>query len=128
MSHSGGAVLFANSKTLYYEYDGTSDVPCSRLYDTQDEMQEHWRKDNDRDCNCGKDEPVRLMSTYGGGFAWDGKACQFCYAITDGGLIYNCPNYEDTEPVWSPWLDPEKGQSATRQLNPAREAIQATDH
>ena len=84
MSHSYGAVQFdSDDKVMFYEYDGTSDVTISHLYDTRKEMEDNWRKGEWLDCKCGRDEPVEIYSNYGGGFYWDGRACRHCLAITE---------------------------------------------
>lgn len=103
MSHSSGAVRFKDGTVKYSEYDGTSDIMCSRLYDTAEEMQEHWRKDNNADCECDEAEEVRIMSTYGGSFSWNGKACRKHMAITDGRQPYGqerAPWEEQTKEEW----------------------------
>lgn len=88
MSHASGAVKFNDDTIKFCEYNGAADVVCSRLYDTKEEMNEHWRKDNDANCNCGKDERVRIMNTYGGGMNWNGRACKKCMAVTNGFYPY----------------------------------------
>lgn len=84
MSHSGGAVKFSDGKVLYYEYNGTADVPISHLYETWDDVDDNWRKHQWLYCDCKRDEPVMIVTSCGGGFGWNGRACRFCYAITDG--------------------------------------------
>jgi len=80
-----GAVRFSDGLILYYEYNGTSDIACSSLKKTRGEVERDWRSANNQaTCSCGRSEPVELMSYYGGGFSWEGKACRYCMAITDG--------------------------------------------
>lgn len=101
MSHAVGAVRFDDGKILYYEYDGTSDVAIAKLYETRDEVYENWRESPPAHCTCGKTEPVRIMTTYGGGSAWDGRACRHCRAITDGFMdevSWSRGTNEDKEP------------------------------
>jgi len=116
MSHAIGAVRFEDGKILYYEYNGTTDVVIDKLYETQDEVLENWRKYPDANCGCGNDEPVRIMSTYGDGFAWDGRACRNCYAITDGFTVdfaWESGTYEDKEPEWSPFKPSSEPDSSS---------------
>lgn len=112
MSHSTGAVRFEDGEVMYYEYDGTADIVCSAL-GTREEVSENWRKpQNDRTCSCGKkSEPVEIMSTYGGGFYWNGMACRKCKSITGGYAPYGygyeesdaeLPKIHDGYPDWFP--------------------------
>jgi hypothetical protein len=82
MSHAGGTVKFKDGLVLHYEYDGTSDVCISKLYDTFDEMWANWRTFPKVECKCEKDEDVTIHSTYGSGFEWEGGACRKCMCIT----------------------------------------------
>ena len=84
MSHADGKVYFSDGALRHYEYDGTSDVAISALWDTYEEMKKHWRGDVWNDCQCGADEFVTLTTDYGGGHVWFGKACRHCRAITGG--------------------------------------------
>jgi hypothetical protein len=69
----------------YFEYNGTVDFTCTRMYPSTQEMLDNWRADNMRDCTCGyQSEDVVLYTTYGKGFHWAAKACFKCMAITDG--------------------------------------------
>jgi hypothetical protein len=69
---------------LHFEYNGTSDVCLTALYRTHEEMHEHWRSWAEKKCTCGKDEPVRIYTDYAMGFSYNGRACRYCMAITDG--------------------------------------------
>ena len=87
MSHAFGKVHFVDGLVLHYEYDGTSDVTIPRLYTTANEVAANWRRVDDwvwNCCTCGKDEPVKIYSSYGGGFSWDGRACRHCQCIVAG--------------------------------------------
>ena len=82
MSHASGTVRFvADNLLLHYEYDGTSDIALPCLSETRADMEARWRNQPWRQCTCGLHEPVKIHSTYGGGFAWDGRACRHCLAI-----------------------------------------------
>lgn len=86
MSHSYGEII-KNGKTVgYYEYNGTSDIVLPKIWKTHEEVSEHWREDNpfSRKCDCGKDEPVQIYSSYGNGFWWKGRACLTCMVVTEG--------------------------------------------
>ena len=85
MSHSLGQIKFKDGKIMYFEYNGTCDVVCTRLYKTKDDVNKHWRKDNNRECLCGNEsEDVEIATIYGKGYYWYGKACRKCNAITEG--------------------------------------------
>lgn len=111
MSHAMGAVRFQDGTLLYYEYNGTSDTVISKLYASEQEVRDNWRSWTHAGCHCGGDEPVEIMSTYGGGGWWRGRACRTCMAVTSG-LV---PFYDDVShiqedgwehegfPAWSPW-------------------------
>lgn len=86
MSHAPGLVLLPNGQQYLFEYDGTADICCTRLYNTMEELNEHWRKDNMRECTCGDKLPqieVILSTSYGGWhFLWRSEICIVCMAIT----------------------------------------------
>lgn len=85
MSDAFGHVVKDGKIVAYFEYAGTADVVIPDLYDSYDELQAHWRKEEWKKCNCGKEpEEVLLYSDYGGGFYWPGKVCLPCHAIVDG--------------------------------------------
>jgi hypothetical protein len=84
MSHAPGQILFPDGHIMFFEYDGTSSICISHLYDQQPVMLDNWRKGERLLCNCGKDESVTFYADYGSGFTWEGRACRYCKAITDG--------------------------------------------
>lgn len=91
MSHSNGKVYKDGNVIGYYEYDGISDVVCTAIRRTIEEVHKYWRKDNTANCQCGQTPiAVVLWTDYGGdhGMHWPGKACMRCMAVTDG--IYCC--------------------------------------
>lgn len=102
MSHSIGKVRFKNDKILYYEYNGTCDVVINHLYETEAEVNKNWRNHKTVFCNCGKDEPVEIATSYGGGFSWDGRACRKCMTITAGlgSGVEDDPNFQWGLPDW----------------------------
>lgn len=107
MSHVNGMVRFSDGVVMHYEYDGTSDVTVSALWDTYEEMLAHWRGDDWNDCRCGHDESVRLFTTYGGAFHWDGRACRHCRAITEGLMPFDDDkSIEDGTPDWAHIANP----------------------
>jgi hypothetical protein len=82
MSDSYGVVRFkSDGKQMFYRYNGTSDIcnPC--LYDNSNDI---WTHNEWEECTCNHDEPVEIYSDYGGGFYWQGRACRYCNAITEG--------------------------------------------
>lgn len=90
MSHSHGEIWSPAGQRLgWFEYNGTSDVVCARVYKTSEEMQANWRGDNWRACQdeAGHQprwQDVVLYTSYGGGFHWPGKVCWDCLAVVDG--------------------------------------------
>lgn len=78
MSHSSATFVF-DGVTLYGEYNGTSDVMLPNMYETMDEVEANWRKQQWRTCKCGAIPVECLAHTYyGGGFWWHGTACMAC--------------------------------------------------
>lgn len=108
MSHAIGAVKFEDNSILYYEYNGTCDIVLPKLRQTREEVWDNWRKWEDAPClhpdNC-QAEPVEIMSTYGGSFYWNGRACKKCMAITSGLNVVELGEGEerDGRPIWCPF-------------------------
>jgi len=94
MSHANGQVRFSDGVVKHFEYNGTTDVCISVLYDLYEEMDKHWREGLWGECTCGKDEPVEIATDYGGGFFWEGRACRYCDVIT-----------LELQPDWTNWTD-----------------------
>jgi hypothetical protein len=86
MSHATGRIYSLEGKILaYFEYNGTVDVCCTRVFKEYDDMLKEWRKDNSRPCTCTTPgEPVILYTNYGKGYYWVGAVCWQCMAITEG--------------------------------------------
>lgn len=103
MSHAIGAARFADGLIRFYEYDGTADVCDARLRATPDEVWEHWRGEICLDrCTCERDEPVEIHTTYGGEFAWNGRACRYCGVLTDGRDPYHVDSEDKRDaPNWT---------------------------
>lgn len=85
MSHSRGTVTFADGTVLHFEYSGTTGYVASpALWDSYEEMQEHWRKMVQRECCCGNPpEAAKVHHDYGGGDDWDAPACKTCKVLLD---------------------------------------------
>lgn len=81
MSHAKAVVKFSDGTVLFGEYDGTSDIVCSRLCDSLEEVYLSWRTADNTKCNCGKEEPVSYFTDYGGGFYIDAIACKQCKSV-----------------------------------------------
>lgn len=94
MSHSPAAIRFENGDIYHCEYNGTIDMMLPNYYDTYIDMFANWRDQNfDKYKTCEHPtEPIRIASTYGGGFNWKGTACRECKVIIDG--ISPHPNYD----------------------------------
>ena len=84
MSHATGKVRFTDGQIMYFEWDGTADIVCNCLYNTNEEMSKNWRKQPSNECLCGDDEAVEIANDYADGYRWAGKACRKCKAITLG--------------------------------------------
>ena len=101
MSHASGEVWTPEGTLLgYFEYNGTVDVACARIFESFDTLWDNWRGDVCRDCTCGGTvkQDVVLFTNYGGGFYWPGKACLPCCAITDGHHPFD-PFDDDNLPI-----------------------------
>ena len=90
MSHSDGKIVCAGKVIGYFEYNGTCDVAISAIWDTYDEMHEHWRSGVWNNCTC-HEQPTEVLiwTSYGAGFYWPGKVCLPCRAITDGQMPFD---------------------------------------
>ena len=86
MSHAFGEVWSLDGKLQgYYEYNGTADVACTRIFHNEDDLIHAWRKDVFADCSCNQQSILVILYTeYGRGCYWLGKACLSCQAITEG--------------------------------------------
>jgi hypothetical protein len=84
MSHAYGQVKFKDDCILHFEYNGTDDFVINCLYKTKKEVYDNWRTYNTKKCNCGKDEEVEISTDYGNGTTWEGRACKYCMAFTEG--------------------------------------------
>lgn len=121
MSHAHGVVLGPENVVLgWYEYNGTSDIACPRVFETSEELQENWRKLAVEwlTCSCGGEpESVTIATSYGKGFGWPGKWCPRCRCLTDG-----LDPFDDAlsglcrDDLW-PWKD-EKGFATFPQDEP----------
>lgn len=109
MSHAIGAVRFDDGAILFYEYNGTGDWVVPNLYTTSEAVHEHWR-DHPNVPACPHDgEPVEILSTYGGGFRWLGRACRECMRITAGFDAFDDEACRvDGYPDWTPFPDPKE--------------------
>ena len=97
MSHSTGALKFKDGTIRYYEYDGTSDIVLSHHYESTQEVSDNWRKGEWLDCNCGKEEPVSIYTTYGGGYYIEGMACKNCKSVRSNELDFDIIENDETE-------------------------------
>lgn len=110
MSHATGAVRFLNGDIFFYEYNGTVDICQPILFKTYEELHENWRTKEWRQCSCKDDEiiknheRVRIASTYGYGFSWDGFACKKCMCLLSP-LEVNYDTETNGLPEWFPNKD-----------------------
>ena len=74
-------VEFADGTVRYGLYNGTIDVPCARLFDTQEEA---WAA-YDLDSDYGPEgEPVWITADYGSGISWQGRVLDGRVQYEDG--------------------------------------------
>jgi hypothetical protein len=104
LSHSEARFIFPDGVILYGEYNGTSDVMCSMMFWTQEEMKALWRNQENKSCSCGEpSEPCIAFTHYGGGFYWDASACRSCMTFEGPSmpLYYDIPTTDGQPPgVW----------------------------
>jgi hypothetical protein len=81
MAQASGRVLFSDGLVMWCQYQGTMDVFMGKLYDTQQEMEDHWRESDYRHCQCGREEEIEAWTNYGDGSYYKGKACRFCKSL-----------------------------------------------
>ncbi len=85
MSHAVGEVILDGDIVGYFEYDGTNDCVLPAIWETADEVDDHWRNQPDRQCTCEREPTaVLIWSSYGKGFHWPCTACLECKAIVSG--------------------------------------------
>lgn len=97
MSHAMGALKFNDGTIRYYEYDGTSDIVLSHHYETPKEVSENWRQGEWYNCNCGKEAPVSIFSSYRGSFYIEGQACKNCNSVRSDIDDFDKIEREETE-------------------------------
>lgn len=93
MSHAEGKAILPDGTQYWFEYNGTADVCCTRLYKTMKELNENWRLNNFTECICKENEKkfknVILSTMYGGWhFLFYSTICEKCLCIT-GKIDYN---------------------------------------
>lgn len=84
MSHADGLAILPDGTMYHYEYNGTCDICCTRLYKDYEEMHQNWRKDNLRDCICDQKEYKKVVLTTAYGhwdFLWTSEICEECMCI-----------------------------------------------
>lgn len=105
MSNASGQCRFdSDGLIMHFEYIGSVDACEPALWATAEERNDHWRKGVERECACGKDEPVRLACNYGWGSHWPGRACRHCRVITAGIDAFESEPQEGA-PSWWPEAD-----------------------
>lgn len=81
MSHASATILFKDL-TVYGEYNGTSDVMLTNMFNTQEQRNAMWRSQEWRSgCTekCQGDiQECIVISHYGGCFWWKGSGCLTC--------------------------------------------------
>ena len=98
MSNSRGRVHFADKYVMHGKYVGASDVFLDMVFPTQRHADSAWDNFGFVECKCGKDEPCTLYSEYGEGFAWKGRACRHCGAVTGGSMPFEDDDTEHVAP------------------------------
>src|SRR5215831_6808585 len=107
MSHASGAVLFLDGTIKFFEYNGTVDICQPKLFSTKEELSNNWRTNDWPQCNDTNHihQKVRIATTYGAGFSWNGFACLDCNCLVSP-LEVNYDSEENGLPDWYP-IDPE---------------------
>lgn len=86
MSHADGLAILPNGTKYHFEYNGTVDICCTRIYKDYEEMHKNWRIDNLRDCKCEERSHMQVMlsTSYGAKwhFLWESTICLNCMCIT----------------------------------------------
>jgi len=100
MANSMGEAIREGTTLGYFEYGGTTDSLWSRkLRATEDEVSEHWRKQEDDDfdeCSCGK--PPIVVMLFQGGVFWPGAVCLDCKKV-----LGRCSPYDYAKESRSDW-------------------------
>ncbi len=107
MSHAQGAVKFPDGKIMFFEYNGTVDICLPHLYETKEQLTDNWRRKDWITCTCGNGNDftnhvrVRIATTYGYGYSWDGFACKECKCLLSP-LDVNYDTETSGLPDWYP--------------------------
>lgn len=103
MSHATGLILFEDGCHRFFEYDGTVDVCRPKLWETYQELHDHWREELSypwAKCTCGNPpESVKAFADYGNGMHWNTTACKTCGLIVDRGDPYT-KGMTNGKPTW----------------------------
>lgn len=80
MSHANARFTLEDGTVYYGEYNGTSDVMLTNMFDTFEEAQEHWRRQEWRVCKCAEPNIVSCdaWTNYGFEHEWEGTCCTKC--------------------------------------------------
>lgn len=92
MSSAGGKVRFNDGMVMYFRYDGTCDICQSQLFETEEERNTKWRKEDDFVAGNYKWESVIIANNYAYGYYWEGKATKEGWIHPDSLIPYD---YQD---------------------------------
>jgi hypothetical protein len=84
MSHADGLAILPNGEKFHFEYNGTVDICCTRLYKEYEDLHKNWRNDNHADCVCvsKKYSKVILSNAYARwDFMFESEICIECMCI-----------------------------------------------
>lgn len=82
MSHSPGKVLDVIGEILgHFEYNGTVDVARPKIFETLEECEAAWRKDQPATCACHGVEVTLVCERV----TWDARAC-----LEHGFIVHGC--------------------------------------
>lgn len=101
MSHAAGEVIQYGKIIGYFEYNGTADIILPKVYNTAQDLADHWRQGAMTCCTCKPQkgrEPVILWSSYGFGSFCVSTFCSVCKLIT-GELNAMDINWVDGHPL-----------------------------
>ena len=100
MSHASAVVRFQDGTIMHTEYNGTVDTPMPRLYHTEKERNDNWRRFDVSDfCDC-MTEPVQYWAYYGGGLGFTAFACREHMHVWAPD-IYERQERTDERPSWA---------------------------
>lgn len=101
MSHSSWIVRFSDWEIKHFEYDGTSGIVLSNLFNTFEEMSSKWRNQEWKYCTCGWEEKCMAYSTYWSGFYIECLWCRKCQTLRSTEEDFFTFKEDEKNPRWA---------------------------